>query len=437
MKPLLIKNGRVIDPASGLDDRRDLLIENGRLTALDKTIERADAELFDATNLVVAPGFIDMHVHLREPGKEGAETIATGTRAAAAGGFTAVACMPNTQPVNDNAMVTRYILERAATVGSVRVYPIGAVTQGSAGEELAEIESLRANGVVAVSDDGRPVANSRILRRALEYCRALGMPLIDHCEDPHLAAGGVMNEGEWSLRLGLRGMPALAEELPVTRNAKVAALTGSRVHIAHLSTQGALEAVRRAKEQGVRLTCEVTPHHFSLTEEACCHYDTRTKMNPPLRTAEDVAALVEALADGTVDAIATDHAPHSATEKQTDFESAPFGVIGLETVLGLALQKLYHTGKITLLRLVELLSTNPARILGIEGGRLQVGAPADITLFDPERSWTYRAAEGLSKSQNSPFDGWTFRGAPVATLVNGQVVYRRPPGDLSGRERDG
>ncbi|MGH9788698.1 MAG: dihydroorotase, partial [Candidatus Acidiferrales bacterium] len=355
----------------------------------------------------------------------GAETIATGARSAAAGGFTAVACMPNTQPVNDNPLVTRYILGQAAQAGGARVYPVGAVTKGQAGEELAEIESMRAAGVVAVTDDGRPVWNARLLRRAMEYCAALGIPLIDHCEDPHLAANGVMHEGEWSLRLGLRGLPALAEELPVLRNARLAALTGARVHIAHLSTRGALAIVRAAKKEGVRITCEVTPHHFTLTDEACRDYDTRAKMNPPLRTAEDVAALIEGLADGTVDAIATDHAPHSQTEKQTDFEAAPFGIIGLETALGLALERLVHSGKIPFKRLVELLSTNPARILGVKGGALKVGAQADITLFDPERKWTYRAEQGLSKSRNTPFDGRSFRGGPVATLVAGAFTFRR------------
>lgn len=425
MKPLLIQNGRAIDPASGLDDRRAVLVEDGRIAGIDKKIERGDAEVFDASGLVVAPGFIDMHVHLREPGKEGAEAIASGARAAAAGGFTAVACMPNTQPVNDTAMVTRFILRQAEQAGAARVYPIGAVTKASAGEELAELESLRAAGVVAVSDDGQPVANTRLLRRALEYCVALEMALIDHCEEPTLSAGGVMHEGAWSVRLGLRGIPALAEELPVARNARLAEELGARVHVAHLSTARALEVVRRAKAQGVPITCEVTPHHFALTDEACRDFDTRAKMNPPLRTAEDVAALVEGLADGTVDAIASDHAPHKESEKQTDFDSAPFGVIGLETALGLALEKLYHTGKVSLPRLVELFSTNPARTLGVEGGRLQVGAPADLTLFDPEHPWTYRTAEGCSKSRNSPFDGWSFRGCAVATLVGGQVIFRR------------
>ena len=425
MKPLLIRNGRVVDPASRLDARRDVLIEDGRIAAIDAAISRADAEVLDAAALVVAPGFIDIHVHLREPGKEGAETIVTGTRAAAAGGFTGVACMPNTQPVNDNPMVTRFLLGQAAQAGPVHVYPIGAVTKNSAGEELAEIESLRAAGAVAVTDDGRPVASARLLRRALEYCRALDIPLIDHCEDPELAAGGVMHEGEWSLRLGLRGIPALAEELPVARNARLAAETGARVHIAHLSTGSALEVVRRAKQQGVPITCEVTPHHFTLTDEACRDFDTRTKMNPPLRTAADVAALIEGLADGTVDAIACDHAPHPETEKQVDFESAPFGITGLETALALALDKLYHTGKISLPRLVELFSSGPARALGLPGGRLQAGGPADLTLFDPERRWTYRISEGLSKSRNSPFDGWSFRGCAVATIVGGQIIFRR------------
>ncbi|OFV84062.1 MAG: dihydroorotase [Acidobacteria bacterium RIFCSPHIGHO2_01_FULL_67_28] len=425
MKPLLIKNGRVVDPASKLDARRDILLEDGRLAAVEAKIERAGAEVFDAANLVVAPGFIDMHVHLREPGKESAETIQSGARAAAAGGFTAVACMPNTQPANDTALVTRYILAQAAQAGGARVYPIGAVTKNLAGEELAELESLRAAGAVAFSDDGHPVWNSRILRRALEYAAALNLAVIDHCEDPQLAAGGVMHEGDCALRLGLRGIPALAEELPVTRNVVMAALAGGHIHLAHLSTRGALEVVRRAKRAGVRVTCEVTPHHFTLTDEACREYDTRAKMNPPLRTADDVTALVEGLADGTVDAIASDHAPHTPTEKQADFESAPFGVIGLETAVALALDKLFHASKITLPRLVELFSANPARILGVEGGQLKVGAPADLTVLDLERKWTYRAAEGVSKSRNSPFDGWSFRGAAAATIVAGVLVFRR------------
>src|SRR3990172_3722868 len=370
MKPLLLKNGRVVDPASKLDARRDVLIEDGRLAAVDAKIERTGAEVFDAANLVVAPGFIDMHVHLREPGKEAAETIQSGARAAAAGGFTALASMPNTQPANDTALVTRYILAQAAQAGGARVYPVGAVTKNLAGEELAELESLRAAGAVAFSDDGRPVWNSRILRRALEYAAALNLVVIDHCEDPQLAAGGGMHEGDRAPPPG--GPP---------------------------------------------------PHHSPGPADPGRGYPPRAKMTPPLRTADDVAALVEGLADGTVDAIASDHAPHTPTEKQADFESAPFGVIGLETAVALALDKLFHASKITLPRLVELFSANPARILGVEGGQLKVGAPADLTVLDLERKWTYRADEGVSKSRNSPFDGWSFRGAAAATIVAGTLVF--------------
>ena len=427
-RTILIKNGRVIDPASQLDDRRDILIEDGKIAGLGKKIEipklREEAEVFDATGLVVAPGFIDLHVHLREPGQESAETIDTGTRAAAAGGFTAVAAMPNTSPVNDNPLITRYILRQAEVAGHARVYPVGAATKESAGEQLAEIESMREAGIVALSDDGMPIWNSRILRRVMEYARALDLPVIDHAEDPQLAAGGVMNEGDTAIRLGLRGIPAVAESVAVARDLEVAALTGARLHIAHLSTRAALELVRRGKQEGIRVTCEVTPHHFTLTEEAVAEYNTNAKMNPPLRTAEDVAVLLSGLADGTVDAIASDHAPHTATEKQQDFDSAPFGILGLETALALALGRLYHTGKISLLRLVELFSTNPARILGVPGGTLKLGARADITILDPEKKWTYRAETGTSKSRNSPFDGWSFRGAPVAILVAGHFAFR-------------
>lgn len=437
MPPLLIKNGRVVDPAARLDDRRDLLIEGGKITALDKKIDKPGAEVFDATGLVVAPGFIDAHVHLREPGQESAETIDSGTRAAAAGGFTAVACMPNTSPVNDNPLITRYILRQAEVADRVRVYPVGAATQSSAGVELADIESMREAGIVALSDDGRPLWNARILRRVMEYALALDLPVIDHAEDPHLSDGGVMNEGDTSLRLGLRGIPAVAETVAVARDLQLAALTGARLHIAHLSTRAALALVRRGQQEGaqtggrraVRVTCEVTPHHFTLTEEAVADYNTHAKMNPPLRTADDVAALIEGLADGTVAAIASDHAPHTATDKQVDFDSAPFGIIGLETSLALALDRLYHAGKISLLRLVELFSTGPAQVLGVPGGALTLGAPADITIFDLEKKWTYRAEAGASKSRNSPFDGWSFRGAPVATLVAGRFVFRLKPPD--------
>ena len=421
---LIIKNGRVVDPANKLDAQRDILIEHGKIAAVDKKLEKAGAEIFDATNLVVAPGFIDPHVHLREPGKESAETIATGTQAAAAGGFTAVACMPNTQPVNDNPLITRYILRQTEVANCVRVYPIGAATKDSAGEQLAEIQSMRDAGIVAVSDDGMPIWNARILRRVMEYCLALDIPVIDHAEDPQLSAGGVMHEGEWSIRLGLRGIPGVSEDVAVGRDLLLAALTGARLHVAHLSTAAALAMVRRGKQQGLRVTCEVTPHHFTLTHAVVQSYDTRFKMKPPLRTSDDVAALLEGFADGTIDAIASDHAPHTVTEKQVDFDSAPFGVIGLETALALALTRLYHTKRVSLLRLVELFSTNPARLLGVEGGALRIGAPADITIFDPEKQWTYQAEAGTSKSRNSPFDGWNLRGAPVATLVAGRFVFK-------------
>ncbi|HEY4683973.1 MAG TPA: dihydroorotase [Candidatus Acidoferrales bacterium] len=422
---LLIKGGRVIDPASKLDDGRDILIADGRISAIEKKIEKVGAEIFDASGMVVAPGFLDLHVHLREPGGEGAESIATGTRAAAAGGFTAVCSMPNTQPVNDNAAVTASILSRARETGVVTVYPVGAASSGSAGEELSSIAAMKRAGIVAVSDDGRPIANARLMRGVMEYCRTLGLPVIDHCEEPSLFGEGVMHEGAHSTRLGLRGIPAACEEIPVARNCILARETGAHIHLAHLSTCGALESVRLAKQRGVRVTCEVTPHHFTLMDEDIRDYRTCYKMNPPLRGREDRDALVEGIADGTVDAIATDHAPHHPVAKEVEFDLAPFGVIGLETALGLALDRLVHTGKISLTRLVELFSTHPAKILGLDRGKIQVAATADLTLFDPAREWTYRVEQSESKSRNSPFDGWKFRGAPMATIVAGKIIYQR------------
>jgi dihydroorotase len=422
---LLIKGGRVIDPVSNLDDVRDILIADGKISAVDRKIEKPGAEIFDASGMVVAPGFLDLHTHLREPGGEGAETIATGTRAAAAGGFTAVCCMPNTQPINDNAAVTASILSRARETGVVAVYPIGAASSGSAGEELANIAAMKRAGIVAISDDGRPIANARLMRGVLEYCRTLGLPVIDHCEEPSLFDHGVMHEGACSTRLGLRGIPAACEEIPVGRNCILARETGAHVHIAHLSTRGALETVRMAKRQGVRVTCEVTPHHFTLMDEDIRDYRTCYKMNPPLRSRADRDALLEGIADGTVDVIATDHAPHHAVVKEVEFDLAPFGVIGLETALALALDRLVHAGKISLSHLVELFSTKPAKILGLDRGTIRVGATADLTLFDPAYEWTYRVEQSESKSRNSPFDGWKFRGAPMATIVAGKIVYQR------------
>src|SRR6202142_3297167 len=388
---LLISNGRALDPASGTDALRDILLDGDRIVALaahGQLASRAQgAEIFDATNLVVAPGFIDLHCHLREPGFESSETIETGTRAAARGGFTAVCPMPNTRPVNDSASVTRGILERAATA-STRVWPIGAASAGSKGEALAEIAAMQQAGIVAVSDDGKPIATTKLLRQVMDYCRALDLPVIDHCEDASLFAGAVMREGKQSVRLGLRGMPAATESLCVARDVQVGELTNCRLHIAHLSARASLELVRRAKANGLPVTCEVTPHHFTLTDEDV-HYDTRYKMNPPLASREDRDALIAGLADGAVDAIATDHAPHEPALKDVEFDRAPFGVTGFETALGLGLE-LVHAGKISLMRLVELFTSGPARVLGIQR-RVSENEPGDLTLFSTDLAWTYDA----------------------------------------------
>jgi len=420
---LLIKNGRLLDPASKTDARHDVLLHGPRVVRVGPDLTSSDAEIFDATDMIVAPGFIDLHCHLREPGQEMSETIETGTRSAARGGFTAVCCMPNTQPVNDNASLTRSIVDRAAATGAVRVWPIGAASVGSKGEALAEIAAMKDAGIVAVSDDGKPVATARLMRQVMDYCNSLDLPVIDHCEDPSLFAGGVMREGPRSIRLGLKGIPAESESICAGRDVELAILTGSRLHIAHMSTTGALEYVRHAKKQGMRVTCEVTPHHFTLSDEDV-RYDTNYKMNPPLASRADRIALIAGLADGTVDAIATDHAPHHPASKDVEFDRAPFGIIGFETALALTLGELVHTGKISLPRLVELFTTGPARVLGIER-KIAVGELADITIFHPDLAWTYHASESPSKSRNTPFDGRTFRGAPVATIVGGQIVYRR------------
>jgi dihydroorotase len=425
---LLIANGYVIDPAEGVNAGRDVFVEDGRVRALLKRGEARPegAEVFDATGLVVAPGFIDLHTHLREPGQEYKETVATGAAAAVAGGWASVCAMPNTDPVNDNPAVTASIIEQARLAGLANVFPVGAITKGSKGEELAEMGEMKRAGIVAVTDDGRPVPTPGLMRRALEYARGFDLTVMDHCEDKSLAAGGVMHEGEWSLRLGLRGAPALAEESDAARDCALAELTGARVHLAHVSTRGAVEAVRRAKERGARVTCEVTPHHFTLTDAACEGYDTNTKMNPPLRSREHLEAVLEALADGTIDAVATDHAPHHADEKGLEFDHAPFGITGLETAVGLALDRLVHQGVVGLERLVELCSTNPARIFNLEGrGTLKPGSWGDVTVLDPDLQWTFSAARSKSKSRNTPFDGWTLRGAAVATIVAGRIVYRR------------
>ena len=419
---LLIKNGRVIDPATKTDATLDVLLDGERISKVGANLSAAGAEIFDAKGLIVAPGFIDIHCHLREPGQELSETIETGTKSAARGGFTAVCCMPNTLPVNDSASVTRGIVERAAAQGIVRVWPIGAASVGSKGEALAEIAAMKDAGIVAVSDDGKPVATARLMRQVMEYCRSLDLLVVDHCEDPSLFAGGVMREGPQSTRLGLKGIPAQTESICVGRDVEVAGLTGARLHIAHMSTTGSLEHVRAAKKKGLRVTCEVTPHHFTLIDEDV-RYDTNYKMNPPLASRADRDALIAGLADGSIDAIATDHAPHHPASKDVEFDRAPFGITGFETALALGLSELVHTGKLSLTRLVELFTTGPARVLGIER-KLAAGEPADVTIFSTDREWTYRVADSPSKSRNTPFDGRAFRGAPIATIVAGEIVFR-------------
>ncbi|MFZ5451520.1 MAG: dihydroorotase [Thermodesulfobacteriota bacterium] len=422
---LLIKGGLVVDPSQHLEDPRDLLVEGGKIVALEPPgqIPEEGRRVISASGLVVTPGLVDMHVHLREPGEEYKETIESGTRAAIQGGFTGVACMPNTKPVNDNAAVTRLILTQAKAAGYARVYPVGAVSVGSQGQSLSEYGDLKAAGVVAVTDDGRPVSNAMLMRRALEYARTFDLPVISHCEDLDLAADGVMHEGPVSLQLGLKGIPAAAEEVMVYRDLTLARLTGARLHIAHVSTAGSVAIIRLAKAMGLPVTAETAPHYFTLTEEAVRGYDTHAKVNPPLRTDMDVQAIKEALRDGTLDAVACDHAPHSSLEKEVEFTAAAFGLIGLETSLGLTL-KLVHNGALNLSQAIGALSTNPAAILGITGGTLKKEAPADITLIDLNREWTVDANTFASKSRNCPFNGWTLKGKAVMTILGGKVVWQ-------------
>ena len=424
----ILKGGRVVDPANGRDGAFDVLIEDGIVRRVEKNLPADGAEIIEVERgWIVSPGLIDVHVHLREPGQEHKETVATGTASAVAGGFTAVACMPNTDPVNDHAGITEFILKKAAEAQLARVYPIGAVSIGSKGEQLAELGEQKTAGCVAFTDDGRPVATALLMRRALEYAGMLGVPIINHCEDPSLKGDGVAHEGYFAARLGLRGIPGQAESIMVERDISLAELAGAHVHIAHMSARQSLRAVRAGKERGVRVTCEVAPHHFTLTDESLdtpVKYDTNVKMNPPLRAAEDRDAMLEGIADGSVDVIATDHAPHHADEKMVEFDRAPFGIVGLETAVPLVFDRLVHQGRISIQRMIELLSVNPARLLNVRGGTLGEGAPADITLLAPDLAVTIDAARLVSKSKNTPFDRWKLRGGIAATLVGGKVVYR-------------
>ncbi len=420
---LLIKNGRVIDPASGHDAIADVWIDDGVVRGVGNNLSAAGAEIFDATGLIVAPGFIDMHVHLREPGFEHAETIESGARAAAAGGFTSICPMPNTSPINDSAAVTGYIVQKARNA-AVNVFPIGAITKGSAGEELAAIGSMKSAGAVAISDDGRPVMNARVMRRAMEFARSFGIPVINHCEDLHLSAGGDMHEGLESVRLGLRGIPSCSEDVMVARDIVLAEVTGARYHVAHISAKRSVEMVAMAKARGLAVTAEATPHHFALADTDMSPYDSNYKMKPPLRSRCDVGAVTEGVVNGTIDAIATDHAPHAGSEKMQEFERCPFGIIGLETAIGVTLEYLVHTRKITVAQMVEKFTIGPARVVGLNRGTLSVGAPADVTIFSTNHEWTYDVNKSASKSRNSPFDGRTFKGGPVATIVDGRVVWQ-------------
>ena len=426
MTELLICNGTIIDPLQSLEAKRDLLIRDGRVAEIGESISTNDAEVFDATGLIVAPGFIDLHVHLREPGFEYKETIESGARAAVAGGFTSVCCMPNTKPINDNSSVTSFIVEQARRANLANVFPIGAITQGSKGEQLAEIGEMKSAGIVAISDDGKPVLDSGIMRRAMEYAADFNLPVVDHCEDCCGASGWAMHEGEYSALMGLKGLPGAAEDLHVARDILLGEMTGAHIHIAHISTAKSVDLVRQAKARSLKVTCEVTPHHFVLSDKDVyqSQYNTNFKMAPPLRSQDDVAAILEGLRDGTIDAIATDHAPHHANEKMYEFDKSPNGITGLETAVSLTLDRLVNRGVISLTRMVELLATNPAKLFKLDRGALKVGAIADVTIFDPEKQIKVEAEKSQSKSRNTPFDGWELKGAPVATIVGGKIVWK-------------
>ncbi len=425
LKPLLLAGGRLLDPSQQLDEIGDLLVAGGVVEGIGGRIDPPDhAEVIDCSSCIVSPGFIDVHAHLREPGREDVETVATGARAAAAGGFTAVCAMPNTDPVTDNQAAVGFIIRQAINAAASRVHPIGAISLGQRGEFLAEFGEMVGAGAVAVSDDGKPVASAQLMRTALEYARTFGIPVIDHCEEPTLAHGGVMNEGIVSARLGLKGIPSEAEEIMVIRDILLARRTGGHVHLAHMSTRGSVELIRWGKERGLNVTAEVCPHHISLTEDRVGAYDTNAKMNPPLRTAADVEVLREAVADGTIDMIATDHAPHHYDEKEREFSDAPNGIIGLETALAVSVTNLVNTGVLDFSTLVERMSCSPARLFHLPGGTLRRGADADVTVFDPQMRWVVEPAEMLSKGRNTPYAGITLTGRATCTIVGGRIVYK-------------
>ena len=422
---ILLKGGRLLDPSQHLDAKGDVLLVDGKIARAGGTIDGGeDAQVIDCANAIVSPGFVDVHCHLREPGREDVETIATGARAAAAGGFTAICAMPNTEPVTDNQAAVGFIIRQAMRAGGARVYPIGAISVGQKGESLAEFGEMVGAGAVAVSDDGKPVVSAQLMRTALEYAQAFNIPVIDHCEEPTLAHGGSMNEGFLSARLGLRGIPSEAEEIMVIRDILLARRTGGHVHLAHMSTKGSVELIRWGKERGIRVTAEVTPHHLTLTEDAVDGYDTHAKMNPPLRTQADVDALRDALRDGTIDVIATDHAPHHYDAKEREFADAPFGIVGLETALALVVTELVDGGVIDFATLVDRMATRPARLFGLPGGSLRAGGVADVTVFDPKLEWIVDPAAFLSKGRNTPYAGRKLRGRTLATIVGGRLAYR-------------
>lgn len=425
MSKLVIKNGHVIDPAQGINRVADVAIENGIVAEIAEGIDTTGAEVFDASGLVVAPGFIDIHVHLREPGFEHSETIESGSRAAAAGGFTSICCMPNTKPVNDSATVTSYILDRARRFAAVNVFPIGAITKGQGGEELAAIAAMKEAGAVAISDDGRPVMNARLVRRAMEFARSLDLPFIEHCEDLNLSSGGDMHEGLQSTRLGLRGIPRSSEDVMVARDLILTEVTGVRYHVAHISSKNSVLMVAEARRRGLRVTAEACPHHFALADTDIIPYDSNYKMKPPLRECIDVEGVTEGLVNGHIDAIATDHAPHPGDEKMQEFERCPFGIIGLETALGLSLERLYHSRRMALSNIVKLFTQGPASVISLgDRGTLRRGAPGDVTIFSVDHEWTYDVNRSPSKSRNTPFNGKKFRGGQIATIVSGNVVWR-------------